>query len=355
MRLNKKNTVEICITMMYYLKIINIDAEKLLVQKINIKFKNKTNERGEIRFEESWNMILNDELKSTSMTPIDKIQEKLLEILLYFQRFCNEHGLSFTLAGGTCLGAVRHEGFIPWDDDVDVFMLREDYERLAELWERFADTEHYSCVRSNDKINIHHSATEIKDNYTTFINKHSVNIDINHGLMIDVIPLDNVASGKFNMCRQHFYSMLYCCFNFQRMPEHNGKLTYICTGLALGVVKSFKLRYKIWKYAEKRIIALGDRKNGLAASFGEGAKIMRQHFPREWFEKPAYLKFAGHEMPVPQDYDRWLTMSYGDYMKLPPVSERVFRHNTVFIDLEHGYTRYKGIYYCRDEQGGKSR
>lgn len=298
---------------------------------------------------------MNEELKIASMPTIGKIQEKLLEILLYFMNFCNEHGLRFTLAGGTCLGAVRHEGFIPWDDDVDVFMLREDYERLAVLWGKFADTEHYSCVRSDDKINIHHSATEIKDNYTTFINKHSAKLDINHGLMIDVIPLDNVASRKLDMYRQYFYSMLYCCFNFQRMPEHNNKLIYICTKLALGVVRSFKLRYRIWKYAERKVIALGDEKSGMAASFGEGAKIMRQHFPREWFETPAYLNFAGHKMPVPQDYDRWLTVSYGNYMQLPPPNERVFRHNTVFIDLENGYARYKGIYYCKDEQGGKSK
>ena len=56
-----------------------------------------------------------------------KIQEKMLEILVYFENFCTENGLKFTLCGGTCLGAVRHGGFIPWDDDVDVFMLREDY------------------------------------------------------------------------------------------------------------------------------------------------------------------------------------------------------------------------------------
>lgn len=104
----------------------------------------------------------------SSASSIEQIQEKLLDILLYFQQFCNEHQLKFVLAGGTCLGAVRHQGFIPWDDDVDVFMLREDYERLGELWERYANTDRFSLVKSNDKFNIHHSSTEIKDNNTTF-------------------------------------------------------------------------------------------------------------------------------------------------------------------------------------------
>ena len=127
--------------------------------------------------------------------PISALQQKMLEILLYFQSFCRENGLSFTLCGGTCLGAVRHGGFIPWDDDVDVFMLREDYMRLPALWQARADTTRYTCVRSDDRVNIHHSATEIKDNHTTFINRHSVDADIHHGVMIDVIPLDGIPRG----------------------------------------------------------------------------------------------------------------------------------------------------------------
>lgn len=276
------------------------------------------------------------------------VQNKLLEILLYFQSFCQQNHLKFTLAGGTCLGAVRHQGFIPWDDDVDVFMLREDYERLGPLWEKYADTARYTCVRSNDKINIHHTATEIKDNNTTFINKHSVDLDINQGLMIDVIPLDGVATGGFQQKMQMAYSMLYCCFNFQRLPEHKGKLTYYGTKLALSVVRSFRMRYRVWKWAEQKVIAYGGKQSELVASFGEGATIMRQRFPRAWFENPAFLEFEGHSMPVPEDYHRWLTVSYGDYMQLPPESERVLRHDTVFVDLEHGYQQYKGLYYCKD-------
>ena len=136
---------------------------------------------------------------------IQEIQSKLLEILLYFQKFCQENGLGFVLAGGTCLGAVRHKGFIPWDDDVDVFMLRDDYEKLCRIWDEKADTEHYSCVRSNDQFNIRHSATEIKDNNTTFINRHSVDLDIHQGLMIDVIPLDAVPKSKWKQLWQMLY------------------------------------------------------------------------------------------------------------------------------------------------------
>ena len=275
-----------------------------------------------------------------------KIQEKMLEILVYFENFCTENGLKFTLCGGTCLGAVRHGGFFPWDDDVDVFMLREDYEKLQGLWEKNADTSRYACVRSNESINIHHSATEIKDNTTTFINRHSVNSDIHHGLMIDVIPVDGVPAASWRRCLQMVDSMIYCCFNFQRLPEHKGKVTYYATKLALGVFRSPKVRYKIWKGAERRIARYGTENCDLVASFGEGTSIMKMRFPTAWFENPATMDFEGHLMPVPANTDEYLRISFGDYMQLPPEEDRVARHSAVFIDLDNSYTKYKGIHYC---------
>ena len=280
------------------------------------------------------------------LTETKKIQARLLEILLYFQQFCEEHDLGFVLAGGTCLGAVRHQGFIPWDDDVDVFMLRDDYERLGPLWERFADTERYACVRSNEQYNIHHTATEIKDSNTTFINRHSVDSDIHQGLMIDVIPLDAVADGKAARLLQVAHGMLYCCFNFQRLPEHKSRAIYYMTRAALGLVRSPKLRYRIWKHEEKMHSRYKVSEHALVASFGEGLGIMKQRFPKEWFLQPGKAMFEGHEMPVPADVDAYLRISYGDYMQLPPEEEQIPRHDAVFVDLEHGYQQYKGIKYC---------
>ncbi len=287
-------------------------------------------------------------MNSAKETPIRDIQIKMLDILVYFDKFCRENDLKYALCGGTALGAVRHKGFIPWDDDVDVFMLREDYEKLQGLWVKNADTERYSCVRSNEFINIHHSATEIKDNNTTFINKHSVDSDINHGLMIDVIPIDAVAEGKLGRIIQMINSMIYCCFNFQRLPEHKGKAIYYLTKIALGVFKSPKTRYKIWKGAEKRLSKYKAKEGGLVASFGEGATIMKMRFPTEWFLEPVELTFEGYMLPMPKDYDEYLKISFGDYMALPPEEDRIARHNAVFIDLENSYKKYKGVHYCKE-------
>lgn len=284
---------------------------------------------------------------------IKEIQEKLLETLIYFSEFCNNNNLKFVLAGGTCLGAARHQGMIPWDDDVDVFMLRDDYEKLEELWQKYADTEKFSYVRSDNKINIHHAATEIKNNNTTFINYNNEDNDINHGLMIDIIPLDDIAINPISRALQIVNALLFCCFNFQRLPEHKSKLTYYLTKIALNVIRSPERRYKIWKKCETRMIKLGEKSNGEVASFIEGLTIIRQRFPKEWFDNPKYLMFEGYSMPVPADYDAWLTVSYGDYMTPPKVEDRILRHNIKFWDMNNSYTIYKGIQYCVNDKEEK--
>ena len=137
-----------------------------------------------------------------------ELQRKQLDLLTVFTQICDQLELPYFLVCGSALGAVKYRGFIPWDDDLDVAMLREDYEKLQGLWERNADTTRYACVRSNESINIHHSATEIKDNNTTFINAHSVDSDIHHGLMIDVIPIDGVPASKWRRYAQMIDSMI---------------------------------------------------------------------------------------------------------------------------------------------------
>ncbi len=281
---------------------------------------------------------------------IREIQEKMIETLFYFQDFCEKHGLGFTLAGGTCLGAVRHQGMIPWDDDIDVFMLREDYEKLNTLWDKFADKSRYSCLRSNDRYNIHHAATEIRDNETTFITTYTQDLDMNQGVMIDVIPLDHVAASKIGRWKQIFYALIFSCYNFQRLPKHKSAFTKELTRIALSLVKSFDKRYKIWKHCENKFIDLGKKNKGLVASFIEGLRIIRQTFPEEWITNPSYLDFEGRKMPVPRDYDQWLTMSYGDYMTPPPSDERDLRHDIIFADMTSSYLKYKGVYYCTDQK-----
>ena len=98
-----------------------------------------------------------------SQEDLRNLQMKSLEILIYFKNFCEDHNLKFYLCGGCCIGAIRHKGFIPWDDDIDVFMPRKDYEKLFEIWDKYADTEMYSCNRTTEKVFIGNVMTTVTD------------------------------------------------------------------------------------------------------------------------------------------------------------------------------------------------
>ena len=286
-----------------------------------------------------------------TQTRLREVQHKSIEILLYFKEFCEKHGLMFYLCGGCCIGTVRHKGFIPWDDDIDVFMPRDDYEKLAILWEKEADTDRYSLSRSNEKVNYRHTDTAIQDNYTTFINRHSKDLDINHGLMIDVIPLDGCPKSKFKRFLQIIHAMAYSLFNAQRLPDNQGKLLRGLSKIILSVFQSSKLRYKIWRYCETQMIKYDIKDCDHITELVTGFKYLKIRYPKEIFEKAVYKDFEGYKMPIPNGYDTYLRMAFGDYMQLPPEEERVPKHDTVYINLNESYKEFKYIYYCVDEKG----
>ena len=135
----------------------------------------------------------NEKYLKLSDDDIRALQLKSLEILLYFKNFCEEHNLTFYFCGGCCIGALRHKGFIPWDDDVDVFMPREDYEKLFKIWDKFADTKKYSCNRTTENKFIGNVMTTIVDNNTEVIRPWQKGKDGAKGVMIDILPLDGCA------------------------------------------------------------------------------------------------------------------------------------------------------------------
>ncbi|MFQ8600840.1 MAG: phosphorylcholine transferase LicD [Oscillospiraceae bacterium] len=143
------------------------------------------------------------------------LQLKGLEMLLYFKDFCDRHGLLFYFCGGCCIGALREKGFVPWDDDVDVFMPREDYEKLGRLWNAEADTDRYSYCRSGKEINYRNLFATVNDNATTY-QPHQADLDVCHGLMIDICrwtaarPAVSRKMQMFGRCSIRFTTRSWC-------------------------------------------------------------------------------------------------------------------------------------------------
>ncbi len=287
---------------------------------------------------------------SSNVPSIADFQQKALEVFLYFADFCKEHNLRYFVCGGCCIGAVRHKGFIPWDDDIDVFMPRPDYERMCQLWRNYGDTQNYTLCRSNEQINYHDCGMLLKDNNSTFIQQHSQAEDIHHGYMMDIIPLDGGAPHGFKRKMQKLYAAVFSLFNAQRLPDNQGKKIRALAKIAFALVPSKKMRYKLWRFAEKKMSQYDFDEAPYITELVTGFRYMKNEYPPEVFAGVTYLPFEHLEIAVPQGYDTYLRMAFGDYMQLPPKEKRVPKHQVAFVDLQTPYTAYKGIHYCQEQK-----
>lgn len=279
-----------------------------------------------------------------------KLQLKSLEMAVYFRDFCKQNGLKFFICGGCCIGAVRNKGFVPWDDDVDVFMPRDDYEKLGEIWDQKADTNRYSYCRADETHHYRNLFATVNDNNTTFIKTHQANLDINHGVALDILPLDGYPNSRGARVLQVFWALIYSVFCAQIAPVNHGRLVNFCGRVLLGLVPSRKLRYKIWQFAERQMSKhkISDCDN--ITELCSGPRYMRNKYPKSAFSEALDVDFEGEKMPIPKGYDEYLRMAFGDYMRLPPKEKQVAHHYAVFCDLSNGYKRYKGQYYCKGER-----
>ena len=289
------------------------------------------------------------EVCSLNAEQLREIQMKGLEILLYFKKFCEENNLLFYLCGGCCIGSLRHNGFIPWDDDIDVFMPRDDYEKLQALWAEKADSQQYAYVKFNKNHYTRFTLAAISDENTAFIKQRQHDLDTNHGFRLEILPLDGCPNGRFKRKMQIIWALLFTMFIVNEPPTSKGKLFEILGRIALFLTPTYWLKYKIARLAEKRMTRFPIKKCDKITELYARYQYMTNEYPKEIFESAVYKNFEGHEVPIPVGYDTYLKMAFGDYMKLPPEESRIPKHDIVFYDLNNSYKKYKGKYYCLDK------
>lgn len=279
------------------------------------------------------------------------LQRKNLEIAKYFVRFCKKHDLRVYVFAGACLGAIRHKGFIPWDDDIDLCMPAPDYKKLLDIWERYADTERYSLCVQTRHYNDHHLSDSIRDNKTTFITSASVDADANQGVALDFVPLHAAANSRIGRVFQLMCACGCSLFKAGRLPNRQNKAVYTISKILLGILRRESVRFFIWSTLEK-LATLPDRKY-------EEAKYVKEFtmfpfitwlYPKEWFDKAVWVPFEETELPLPIGCREYLNKRYGNYMELPPEENRHPEHRIVFMDLENSYKKYRGIQYLKSKR-----
>lgn len=277
-------------------------------------------------------------MDSTPPVKLDKktlrqLQLKQLDMLRYFKSFCDEHGLLFYFCGGCCIGTLRNKGFIPWDDDIDMFMPRDDYERLPKLWEKYSKNPRFLCIKTNDEIFTGNIFTTIVDTQSTCVKLNQVDIDVPHGLVMDIFPLDGCPKG-FKRKTQKLWALIYALFLSEVVPQNHGSVVKLGGSILLGIFRGKGLRKKIWRLAERRMSRFKIKDCECITELCAGPKYMNNEYPKEVFESACLKEFEGMMMPIPAGYDTYLSMAFGDYMTLPPENLRVPHHDLVYHDLD---------------------
>lgn len=281
-----------------------------------------------------------------SQENVRKMQMVGLKMLKYFDEVCKKNNLTYFFCGGCCIGTIRNKGFVPWDDDVDVFMPRNDYEKLKKVWK---DTKDYSIQYTTKDYITENQFLTICDNNTTFIKTYQKDLDINHGVVLDVIPLDGSPKGMKRKM-QKIWALLYSLFIIGKAPENHGQLIYTIGKIILCIVHSKNIRYKIWNYCERKMTQYPIEECHYITELCTGPHYMKNEYPKEIFDHVIYKEFEGELFPIPVGYDQYLKMAFGNYMELPPIEKRVCHHEYEFMDMENSYKKYKGIYYCVDNK-----
>ncbi|MCD7771865.1 MAG: LicD family protein [Oscillospiraceae bacterium] len=243
---------------------------------------------------------------------LEDIQHVMLVMMKDIDRVCQENSIRYILDGGTMLGAVRHKNFIPWDDDLDIAMPRDDYDKFISIANTELAPEYkFECMENTQEYP--YNFGKVRAVNTLYVEEFTERLNINHGIYIDVFPMDYVDVNNQNKLAF-----------VQRNIGHLTQLKYA----------KLHLRNKI-KYMPFMILPLNAYNRMLRRLMTYSLKkktIYVQklcHFGKnkppisiDMFDNTIRMPFGEHEFPVPQQYDSFLTDRYGDYMQLPPVESQ---------------------------------
>ena len=246
---------------------------------------------------------------------LKQLQAVMLEMLKLVDKICRDNDIKYSLCSGTLLGAVRHKGFIPWDDDLDIRMTRDNYDKFLDVWEKLRP-EGYELQNKENTPIFPQSFSKIRKNNTTFIQHEWEKGMYNTGIFIDIFPLDRIPEKKLPKTIFLFRTYKYLMYTRETLYSEESELIRF----AMSFLMKLTSHNRRMKYRKKYI---------------------------DWLkklDKDKSLKCIGIEMPsmlkvafLPDMWHEFLSAMFGDYMTLPPEDQRYWQHHPLVLDFEHDY------------------
>ena len=272
-------------------------------------------------------------LPNTHDGRLDAIQKMQLAYLLEVDRICKKHNIKYFLGGGTLLGAIRHNGFIPWDDDSDIMMPREDYDRFAEIAQSELPAGMTFQSGKTDK-NCFYEFNKLRVENTVFATALAKNhTDINVGIAFDIFCHDKTANSrigrKIHLAATLFTRALVLNKWNHRKADNGSRLQSAVTNFC---VKLFPLRFSYF-LMNHTISFFKRKKNARYLYDGMGRNVYNGSFDASILDEVIEKDFEGYPLPIPKRYDEYLTFLYGDYMEPAPLSTRLGCHEILLCDI----------------------
>ena len=262
---------------------------------------------------------------------LKKLQLFERDMLCVVDKFCKENGIKYSLYAGTALGAVRHGGFIPWDDDIDICMERSEYQRFLKLW-REKGVEGYSLRGTDLPDYEEHNHSKILKDGTLLCSKAELEKDYHHGIWIDIFPIDKVPTDKRLRKKVFFSQKVRLVYTRTHAFEKGGKFLKILSKMLKLIPRKSQL--KIRNRHEKKILKynniLTENYDLMSLSCPEGMRIF---YPPNMLDEFTTIKFEDKEFSITTEWDKMLKANFGDYMKLPPEEQRICKHNPEILDF----------------------
>ncbi|MBQ8522133.1 MAG: LicD family protein [Clostridia bacterium] len=260
---------------------------------------------------------------------IKEIQRISLNILKYIDKICKENDIKYSLCDGTALGAIRHKGFIPWDDDIDIMMTRENYNKFLNLMDNIKDP-NYKCLHfGKDFPNYFYNFAKVVD-LNTYVEEINFPRHKDMGIFVDVFPVDGIPKDKINKLTNK-----YCKLRMFHHFAATKKFVKSSKGWMRTIPKFFMWTYcKVfgWKHFYKKsenLLKKYPLKNcdyaGIYCEYGK-----KEMIPKEMFNETILVDFEDEKFPILKEYNYYLTNVYGDYMTPPPENERQAHHIIAF-------------------------